>query len=95
MKKEKKWIGYAVHLSNLILVEMHDPVSPIYINKISDEDGYDDFLHALTNVAPAAILNEIDGQVVNGEEEPFDGIALNHLANRLIMKFVEFTDKSV
>lgn len=75
MTKEK-YITYAVLVSEKISELIKE--NP----EVLEEDNLTDFMHALINVAPNNIYNEITGDNKNNLE-------FNHLANHLLIQYLK------
>ena len=80
-KNNEKWIEYAMKLT-AHLEEIFNEDCENFIDKkeFSEGDNATDFIHALANVVPYIVFNEITG-------DNKDQLGFNHIANRLIVQF--------
>jgi len=79
----EKWIEYAAKITSALGEVLTDELSENYINpeELNEDDNATHFIHALANVAPHSIYQEITGDKSN------DNLGFNHIANRLCVQY--------
>ena len=80
---EKKSTYYASLIVKKI-VELFDSNSENFIsdNELREDDNFAQFIHALANLAPTHIFNELSSK-------DKDILAFNHFANELVIRYGE------
>ena len=86
MKKEKQ--GKEMYFANRILLALEDIIinedSEFYIGikELEEEGGLTNFIHAMSNIAPATLYSKLTNDDKNILE-------FNHLANQLVFQYAE------
>lgn len=91
LEDEEKYVEYSRKISKAIIEILTDKNNPnhIDINELSQHDNGDQFVHALANIAPAAVLDAITDDD-RGDEDSIDRNT-NYL--RLIIKYAKPSKK--
>ena len=86
-KKYKKSVLYAEKIGAAIQ-DMFNEDSEFFIdqNELGEGDNLTHFIHALGNVVPTAIFNNLTGDQKNQLE-------FNHTANQLLFQYMNFIDQ--
>ena len=79
MKKLEKHYQFAAQITGA-LGELFDEDSEHYIDSEDLQGNLTDFIHALSNIVPTAIYNELTGENKNI-------LHFNHTANQLIFQY--------
>lgn len=82
--ENEKWKEYSVKILT-VLQEMFDEDEELS-NELTEDDNTTQFFHALANVVPTTVFNQM-----TGEEKNY--LSFNHIANQLVFQYSENNKK--